>query len=102
MPHRQRRIMSKSYPLLSKLKTDHKAVVATLEGNVRDRTKHAEKRFYRRRTPDQHANILLELRHFDDSNLVSICEPQAAWDAFYQLKLCGNGLTTITFSELLL
>src|SRR6218665_478936 len=29
----------------STVKTDHKAVVATLEGNVRDRSKHAEKRF---------------------------------------------------------
>ena len=57
----------------------------TLKGNVRDRTKNAEKRFYRRRKPDQHANILLQLRNFDDSHLVSISEPQAAWDAFYQL-----------------
>src|SRR6218665_1253639 len=76
--------MSKSYPLLSKLITKQ-LLQGPLEGNVRDRTKHAEKCFYHRRTPEQHANILLGLRNFDDSHLVSIPEPQAAWDAFYQV-----------------
>src|SRR6218665_2347253 len=67
------------------VKTDHRAIVATIRGKVCDHTKTAKKRLFRRRTPGQHANLLLDLRNFDDSILLTSSDPQEAWDTFYQV-----------------
>src|SRR6218665_653842 len=73
--------------ITSTVRTDHRAVLATTGEQVKDRAKKSEKRLYRRRTPGQHTNLLQHLRNFDDSLLVSIPDPQLAWDAFYHLTL---------------
>jgi len=73
--------------IASAARTDHRAIVATAEKRVYDRSKRAEKRSYRRRTPEQHANTLHQLSNFDDSRLLNITDPQRAWDALYDVLL---------------
>src|SRR6218665_3618241 len=73
--------------ITSTVRTDHRAVLATTGEQVKDRAKKSEKRLYRRRTPGHHAKLLQHLRNFDDSLLVSIPDPQLAWDGFYHLTL---------------
>src|SRR6218665_2307994 len=46
----------------SMVRTDHKAVVATMASDVRDRSKTSVKKFNRRRTPNQNASLLLALQ----------------------------------------
>ena len=70
---------------IATVKTDHRAIVATISGKVSDRTKTAKKRFFRCRTPGQHANLLLDLRNFGDSILLTSSDPQESWDTFYQV-----------------
>src|SRR6218665_3718032 len=45
----------------------------------------AKKRLFRRRTPGPHSNLLLDLRNFDDSILLTSSDPQEAWDTFYKV-----------------
>ena len=69
--------------ITSTVRSDHRAIVATDDRKVQDRSKTSTKRCFRRRTSNQNASLLAGLREFDDSGLMSISDPQEAWDAFY-------------------
>src|ERR1043165_14005 len=69
--------------LTSVIKTDHSAIVATTKGGVKDRNKSTIKKTFRRKSPNQHASLLSELKDFDDSTIRNILDLQEAWDAFY-------------------
>src|SRR5688572_19210879 len=71
--------------LASVIKTDHRAIiVVTNTDGVRDRNKCSTKRIFRKKTPNQNASLLSDLKDFDDSSIRSILDPQESWDAFYK------------------
>jgi len=66
----------------SAVRTDHKAILATPDGEIRDRTKTSSTRTFRRRSPGQHAELLYHLRNFS-SEQYEVTEPDVAWSEFY-------------------
>src|SRR6218665_1402716 len=70
----------------SAVRTDHSAVLTTTEAGVRDRTKTSYRKSFRRRSPEQHANLLLNLRNFDCGDK-EVIEPEQAWREFYDVTL---------------
>src|SRR6218665_2313362 len=66
----------------SAVRSDHKAIIATPDGGIRDRTKSSCTKQFRRRTPEMHADLLLYLRDIDFDRM-EVGEPQAAWLEFY-------------------
>jgi len=66
----------------STVRTDHKAILATKNRDIRDKAKRSTTKIIRKRSPNQHANLLHDLAHHDISHLNE--DPQLAWDRFYQ------------------
>src|SRR6218665_856304 len=70
------------YQITSSARSDHRAILATSETGVRDRTKASYQKTFRRRTPGQHATLLQQLALFN-SGAMEVTEPDAAWNVFY-------------------
>jgi len=66
------------------VRTDRKAILATTTIGMRDKAKRSATRAFRRRFPNQHANMLHDLANYDTWHLASIENPQQAWDAYYR------------------
>ena len=86
----------------SAVRTDHSAVLATTEAGVRDRTKTSYKRSFRRRSPEQHAHLLLHLGNFDSGDK-EVIEPEHALRELYDVTLGWLGhfypLHTVTVTS---
>src|SRR6218665_3603068 len=63
----------------SAVRSDHRA---TIEAGIRDRTKTSRRCGFRRRSSEQHANLLSHLRNYD-SGSNDVVDPEVAWREFY-------------------
>src|SRR6218665_997760 len=63
-------------------RSNHRAILATSETGVLDRTKTSYQKTFSRRTPGQHAILLQQLALFD-SDAMEVTEPEAACNVFY-------------------
>ena len=66
----------------SAVRSDHKAIIATPDGGIRDRTKTSCTKQFRRRTPGQHVDLLLYLWDIDFDRM-EVGKPETAWLEFY-------------------
>ena len=69
--------------ITSSVRTDHKAILATMEGGIRDRAKKSCVKLFRRRTPGENASLLLQLRNFEPPSMADESDIQTAWEKFY-------------------
>jgi len=69
--------------ITSAVRSDHKAILASSHGGIRDRTKSSQTKQFRRRTLGQHTDPL-HLRDLDLDQMV-VEEPEAAWLEFYAI-----------------
>src|SRR6218665_583366 len=67
----------------SPIRSDHRAIVATTKGGIRDLSKCSTRRELRRKTPNQHAQLLAKLNGLATDHLCDETDPQAAWDRIY-------------------
>src|SRR6218665_2690162 len=67
----------------STIKTDHKAIIATATEIVVNRNETRKKVKYRKRTPNQHASFLHEIRDLTFSDIEAETHPQLSWDMLY-------------------
>ena len=68
--------------LTSTVRTDHRAILASVLPPFRNRTKTSKVRTCRQKTPGQHANLLSYLRDFDNRTHSPAKDPCPAWDDF--------------------
>ena len=71
----------------SVIKTDHKAIIASTSSNIINLNKSKIKKTFRKRTPDQHANLLINLEDYDPQHLLCLDNPKEAWKQFYHDSL---------------
>jgi Reverse transcriptase (RNA-dependent DNA polymerase) len=70
--------------ITSVINTDHKAIIATADGNITDLHKTHNKVSFRKRSPNQHASLLQSLKEISVDQFEGITDPQEAWDFFYK------------------
>jgi|SRR6218665_1165299 len=69
--------------IVSAVRSDHKAILATTKPLPKDRTKTSKQHTFRRRTPGQHAVMLPKLATFNEDTGDGF-EPKLSWSGYYQ------------------